>query len=291
MSNGQLQVKRYPGATLSAINTALQDLRSGTTDFQSVSVHIFTAEFPVVHAMQYFFYDYPNMTVPYEVFWDTYNHFPEIQAPFKKHGLRPLCTVVPGDTKLHSRKPIRRISDLKNLQVGIGGAYLIPVAKEFGAMPSNISYLEFYQALQKGIITACTFNDEFLKVAKLAEVTKYTTSLGGSFDACGGIFSVREETWNKLPPNIQKLFTDNLKEFQLDMIRTIQAANDGAKKSAQEGGHEFIDWPAEDRAKWYATCEKVARAESAVLDKQGHPMTKIFEYTRTAKPKFESKGK
>jgi TRAP-type transport system periplasmic protein len=290
MSNGQLQVKRYPGGTLSAINTALQDLRTGTTDFQSVSVHIFTAEFPVVHAMQYFFYDYPNMTVPYEVFWETYHQFPEIQAAFKKQGLLPLCTIVPGAVQLHARKAIRRLADLKNLQVGIGGAYLIPVVKELGGMPSNISYLEFYQALQKGIITACTFNNEFLKVAKLAEVTKYSTSLGGSYDACGGIFCVREETWNKLPPDLQKLFKETLKDFQLDYIRTIETINEDAKKSTAQGGHEFIEWPAEDMAKWYAACEKVARSEAAQLDKQGNPLTKIFEFTRTMKLKYEPKG-
>jgi TRAP-type transport system periplasmic protein len=291
LSGGQLKIKRYPGATLSAINTALQDLRAGSTDFQSVSVHIFTAEFPITHTMQYFWYDYPNTVLATQVFWETYNHFPEIQGEFKKQGVMPLCTIVPGAMQLHSRKAVGKVDDVKNLQVGIGGAYLIPVFKDFGAMPSSISYLEFYQALQKGIIDATTFNNEHLKVGKLAEVTKYTTSLGGSYDACGGIFSVREETWKKLPPNIQKIFNESLMDLRMSYGKGVEAANEEGKKFALEKGHQFLEWSPDDMKKWYAVCEKVARSEAAKIDKEGYPLTKIFEYTRTVKAELESKEK
>ncbi len=291
LSNGQLKVKIYTGGTMTAMNTALQDLRSGTTDFQNVSVHVDTAVFPITHTMQYFWYGYVNMATAIQVFLDTYNHFPEIQAEFKKQGVIPLIPIAPGAMQLHSRKAINRIDDLKNVQVGIGGGFLIPVIKELGGKPASISYIEFYQALQKGIIDAVTFNYEFLKVSKLAEVTEYTTDLGGSYDASGGIFCIREETWKKLPPNIQKIISESLDDLRISFYKGVVASDEEGKKFALEKGHKFIEWPSQDMKKWYATAEKVARSEAAKLDKQGFPLTKIFEYTRTVKAKLESKEK
>ncbi len=285
MSNGQVKFKIYPGGTLSAINTALYDLRAGSTDFQTVSAHIFTAEFPITHTMQYFWYDYPDLALANKVFWQTFDHFPEIQAQFA--GLKPFCIIVPGDMQLHSRKAVRRLSDLKGIEIGIGGAYLLPVFQKFGASPSDIIYMEFYTSLQKGIIDACTFNNEFLKAMKLAEVTKYTTWLGGSYDASGSTLCIREEAWKNLPPNIQKLFNETVEDLRQDYIKTIKAVNDGGKKFALDKGHEFIEFRGEDLEKWYAACEEVARSEAAKLDKRGYPGTKIFEYTRKAKAELK----
>lgn len=285
MSNGQVKFKIYPGGTRSAINTALYDLRAGTTDFQTVSAHIFTSEFPITHTMQYFWYDYRDLALANKVFWKTFHQFPEIQAQFK--GLKPFCIIVPGDTVLHSRKAVRRLSDLKGMEIGIGGAYLLPVVQKFGASPSSIIYMEFYTALQKGIIDACTFNNEFLKAMKLAEVTKYTTGLGGSYDASGSTLCIREEAWKSLPPNIQKLFNDTVEDLQQDYIKTVNAVNDEGKKFASNMGHEFIELPPEDLAKWRAASEEVARSGAAELDKKGYPGTKIFEYTRKVKAELE----
>ena len=285
MSNGQLKFKIYPGGTLSAINTALYDLQAGSTDFQTVSAHIFTAEFPITHAMQYFWYDYPNLTVANKVFWETYHHFPEIQAEFK--GLKPFSIIVPGAMQLHSKKAVRRLSDLKGMEIGIGGAYLLPIFEAFGASPSDIIYMEFYTSLQKGIIDACTFNLEFLKAMKLAEVTKDTTSLGGSYDASGSTLCMREETWRSLPPDLQALFTKTTEDLQLDYIKTVEAVNEEGKQFAANMGHEFIKFPPEDLKKWHAVCEKVARSAAAELDKKGFPGTKIFEYTREMKAQAE----
>jgi TRAP-type C4-dicarboxylate transport system substrate-binding protein len=285
MSNGQLKFKIYPGGTLSAIDTALYDLQAGSTDFQTISAHIFTAEFPITHTMQYFWYDYGNLALANNVFWKTFNHFPEIQAEFK--GVRPFCIIVPGDIKIHSRKAVRGLSDLKGMEIGIGGAYLIPIFEKFGASPSDIIYMEFYTSLQKGIIDACTFNTEFLKAMKLAEVTKYTTSLGGSYDASGSTLCIREKTWNSLPPNIQELFKKTTEDLQMDYVKSIEAVNEEGKKFALEKGHEFIEFTPEDLKKWYVVCEEVARSEAAELDKKGYPGTKIFEYTRKMKAEIE----
>jgi TRAP-type C4-dicarboxylate transport system substrate-binding protein len=287
MSNGQLEFKIYPGATLSAIDTALYDLQAGSTDFQTVSAHIFTAEFPITHAMQYFWYDYRDLPLASTVFWKTYDHFPEIQAEFAAAEVRPFCLIVPGALQLHSRKAVRRLSDLKGMEIGIGGAYLLPVFEKFGASPSDIIYMEFYTSLQKNIIDACTFNNEFLKAMKLGEVTKYTTGLGGSYDASGSTLCIREEAWKSLPPNIQKLLNENTEDLRQDYFRSIKAVNEVGKKFALDLGHEFIEFPSEDIKKWYTVCEEVARSGAAELDKKGYPGTKIFEYTRKVKAELE----
>lgn len=287
MSNGQLKFKIYPGGTLSAINTALFDLQGGSTDFQSVSAHIFTAQFPIAHTMQYFFYDYRDLGLATKVYWRTYAKFPELQAEFAAAKVRPFSTVVPGAMELHSRKAVRRLSDLKGMEIGIGGTYLIPVVQKFGAVPSNIVYMEFYTALQKNIIDACTFNNEFLKAMKLAEVTKFTTSLGGSYDASGSSFCMREAAWESLPLKLQELVNQTVEDLRLDYVKSIEAVNNAGKQFALGKGHEFIDLPPEDLAKWRAAFEEVARSQAAELDKKGYPGTKIFEYTRKIKAELE----
>jgi TRAP-type C4-dicarboxylate transport system substrate-binding protein len=122
---------------------------------------------------------------------------------------------------------------------------------------------------------------------KLAEVTKYTTSLGGSYDASGSTLCIREEAWKSLPSNIQELFNNTTQDLRIDYIRSIEAINEEGKKFALEKGHEFIELPPEDLKKWYTVCEEVARSEAAELDKKGYPGTKIFEYTRKMKAEIE----
>ena len=112
-------------------------------------------------------------------------------------AVRPLTVFAFPDSGLHSTKRITTADDLKGLKLGVqskmqGDAYQI-----LGAAPVTMTSTDYYQSLQRGLVSGALMSWPGVFVFKLAEVAKYHLDL--PFGPAAGYVIMNKDAYARLP--------------------------------------------------------------------------------------------
>ncbi len=155
-----------------------------------------------------------------------------------------------GAESLVSKKPIRKLSDLKGVKLrapqGIGQDIFLLL----GAAPVNLPGSEVYTALERGVVDASDWGtlsmNEDLGYHKLAPYPMYP----GYHSMPMADFAVNMDQWNALPEDLKKLVEAEVAQFATEMVERNKAADEAVLARADELGFEAIDLPSEERRKF-----------------------------------------
>ena len=90
------------------------------------------------------------------------------------------------------------------------------------------------------------------------ELMKYHTHVGESgTSVTAGSYAMNIETFNSLPPDLQKIILDNSKIWEEEMIEITREEELGGMNAAKEAGHTFIDLTPEEIKLWYDLAKPV----------------------------------
>ena len=84
-------------------------------------------------------------------------------------------------------------------------------------------------------------------------------------------------TWNKLPPDIQKYFDANGEWWALASSQANDKAEAEGLELAKKAGVKFIQLPEADVQKFHASFQAQQIKEAKDLDAKGFPGTKMYE--------------
>jgi TRAP-type transport system periplasmic protein len=177
---------------------------------------------------------------------------------------------------LISTKPVRKVADLKGLQVRASGGN-ITVFNALGASASMVPMADVYTSLEKGSLDAALGPYEPLATFHWADLCHYIARLNLMIAPTVNL-GMNLDTWNKLPQDVQKVFADNLEFYVSKLAEIWEDAQKKGLDEANKKGVEIVDLP--DINLFYAECEKVVRASAAQLDTQGLPGTQVVDETR-----------
>jgi TRAP-type C4-dicarboxylate transport system substrate-binding protein len=101
------------------------------------------------------------------------------------------------------------------------------------------------------------------------------------FDAPASRYCMNLDSYNKLPPELQKLINDMMPQAQSDMVAMLNKINaEGLDWCLKLGPHEVITLPPADLAKFYELAEAEAVKAAKDADAKGLPGTKMFDLAR-----------
>jgi TRAP-type C4-dicarboxylate transport system substrate-binding protein len=147
---------------------------------------------------------------------------------------------------------------------------IVNVLKDLGVEGMASPMPEVYLNLQKGILDGAFVTWGPLMTMRFSEVAKYVTVLN-LYRPHAGMRVMSLKSWNKLSPDIQKVFQNNIEwystESDKDMMRDEQAGKEFGKKN----GVEYIDLPKEDMVKFYGLIQQEAVKAAKNLDAKGIP--------------------
>jgi TRAP-type C4-dicarboxylate transport system substrate-binding protein len=152
--------------------------------------------------------------------------FPEFDKELAANNMKRLTYYGVANIHLISRKPIRKLEDLKGLKVRCSGKLHPVQLKAIGAVPIFIPSVEAYDGLQKGVIDASTCTARWAVSFKYYETpAKYFIRIGLGGDPGMGVMinsgvCIYKETVEK------------------------------SYKVMKEAGVEFIDFPKADLETW-----------------------------------------
>jgi len=286
-SNGQLKFKPFWAATLTS-NTAeaANEIAKGVCDMGFVYSIQAKAGFDITRAELQWFQGVPNIEATEDIFWKIWDQFPELRNEYK--GLKVLAAHGGSPSYLLTKsKPINSMADMKGMTIR-GPVETMAPMKDFGADGVSSPMSEAYQSLDKGIIDGVWAPLETYKSWSFAEVIKYQSNL----NIQRGIYPSRMinlNTWNKLPPNIQKAMEDSIRWWGHETYLEAKKQDDVGEQAAKAKGVQVVNLPESELAKWDNAMAKYVSNSVKDIDAKGLPGTKIYNEIRRLIDEAKSK--
>ena len=275
-TNGRLQFKYYHSGTLIGPRETYSELESGVADGSALFAAYSPHGFEIHKAIAPWMYGIPDDHKRTEIYRKITSKFPEIDAEWT--GVKILRLSTGSAYQLISVKPVHTIDDLKGLSIKVMGQY-VDFIKKCGGEGIPLPMSETFISLQKGVIDGLLAPVETLKTFKFAEVAKYVTILNLTSTTYPGE-GMNWDSWNSLPPDIQKTISDSEEWWLSEYIRVQKSKDDDGIEFAKKMGVEFIELSPKELNRFYDVIKEVCLESAKKLDADGYPGTEMFEEMR-----------
>lgn len=133
----------------------------------------------------------------------------DCQTEFKNKGFVYTASVsTPPYQLITASKPVATPEDIKGLRLRSAGTAFSLWIKTMGAIPTEISFNEEYEALQGGLVDGTVAPPANLVGNRLGEVTKYFTPIPVATFNVTSSFTVRQQVWKDLPEEQRRAIVD-----------------------------------------------------------------------------------
>ncbi|MFH1489561.1 MAG: TRAP transporter substrate-binding protein [Pseudomonadota bacterium] len=272
-TNGRLKIKIYPSQILFKARDAYDGVVNGIADISWGAFSFTPGRFPLNSVMELPFLS-PSPFVGSHALHDLHKIFPEMRAELKDVHLLDLWVSLPYE--IHTvKKPIRAIDDMKGMKfVTQPGARA--AVEGLGAIPVTMPNTNLYQALEKGVADGVVIAYGSFKSFKLYELTKYHTN--AHLAGLPHWLAMNKNTWNRLPKDLQRVLAEVTAEMFPDALtRAVSDEMDEAIEIIKKLGHETIDLPSGELAKWKATGKPAWGKWVKDMEAKGLPGQKVLD--------------
>ncbi len=276
-TNGKVHITPYWGGTLISGKEGKAQLIAGMADIAHATIYS-ESGIEILDKIPMLLASAPNPVEGIRVSRALLAKFPAYQQEVK--DVVTLGFTNAQDVVLISRKPVRKLEDLKGMTVGCALAYE-PLFKAYGASSIMMPPAEQYIALEKGTIDATFLPIETLNSFKFAEVAKFTTTNLKVSSGAKPTQFMNLDSFNKLPPDIQKIFQDSVGFFADAMLKDFDVASQAGIDYGKKMNNEFITLSKEDEAKWLQTIETSQVNAAKGLDALGKPGTEMLKEVKS----------
>ena len=250
-TGNKVQVDIFAGGTLTKAPQCYSGTVKGISDL-GFSLFAYTrGRFPVMAAVDLPM-GYPNGKVASRVAQE----FAKAFKPKELSDVKLLYLHAHGPGLLHTKKPVKKLEDLKGMKIRATGLSA-KIVKALGGVPVAMPQGGTYEALKKGVVEGTFGPMEVLKGWKQAEVIKYTTECYSIGYTTTFFVVMNLDKWNALPADIKKIF-DEVSDKYTDVHGNVWDSTDQeGRKYTLSLGNEIISLSDEESARWRKAVEPV----------------------------------
>jgi TRAP-type C4-dicarboxylate transport system substrate-binding protein len=269
-SGGELKIRLFTAGTLLTAPKIYDGVAEGIADIGFSNISYTFGRFRMTEALDLPL-GFPNAWVSNHVANDFYRQFKPKEWD-KIHMLSMHTS--PVNVVLTATKPVNKMEDLKGMTVR-GQGFIAEVVTALGATSRSIPMAEAYEAMQKKVIEGLMIPMETLRAFRMAEVSKYVTECWPIGQVYTFYLIMNKDKWNKLPPNIQKIFNEY--PFEEKLATTWNEIDIDGKKLGMEKGLKFIELSPDEMKKWKKAVEPVIDNYVKSMTDAGYPTKEIRE--------------
>lgn len=179
---------------------------------------------------------------------------------------------------LYTNKKVEKLEDMKGLKIRSAGGLNTKTIELLGGVPVTMGLPDVYLSMQTGVMDAGILGPSGLLSFKLQEVTKHELklNLGHTLQ----ILTMNNDTWNKLPKDLQQIATDAAKKagrYEADLFMADAAPV--AKMLTERGGTSTALSP-EEEARWVKALTPVFTDYIAELKSKGLAVDELVTIIR-----------
>ncbi len=238
-TDGELKFRMFSGGVLGSEKEVVEQVQLGAVQMTRVSLGTLGPVIPEVNAfnMPFVFRDHEHMrqVIDGEIGQEildkiTNSDFNMVALAWMDGGVR----------NLYTKKPVRKLEDLKGMKIRvIGNPLFIDTLNAMGAQGVAMDTGEIYSALQTGVIDGAENNPPtMLEHNHYREAKNYT--LTGHLILPEPIV-ISKTTWNKLSPEQQEIVKQAAKEAQMEERKLWDEKTEQSVAKLKDAGVEFIE--------------------------------------------------
>jgi TRAP-type C4-dicarboxylate transport system substrate-binding protein len=184
---------------------------------------------------------------------------------------------------LFSSKAVKTLADWKGLLVGCLSPTASAMTKELGASSVTVMWVDMYESLQKIVIEAVIQGTHGGVVTNIPDVCKNVILFYGLSGWNG--FSINLDIWKKMPPNIQKILSEEAIASAEWMNKTVDGElGDKDMKYFKDKGTSVYFVPKAERDRWEKVLAPYKEKQIATLGEFGQKVKKIADEVNKSYP-------
>lgn len=236
LSNGDLQIRIYPDASLGDQKDSLEQVQNGSIALAKSNA----AELEAFHKA------YGAFNYPY-IFNDREHYYKvllsdigkEILNSSKDKGFIGIAYYDGGARSFYAKKAINTPADLKGMKVRVQPSpTAIEMVTVMGANPTPLSFGELYTALQQGVVDAAENNPTALTLSRHGEVAKFYSM--DEHTMVPDVLVISTKVWDKLSDENKKALTQAAEESTLKMKELWAASEKTEVEKAEKMGVTMV---------------------------------------------------
>lgn len=263
-TDGKYKVDVYPGGSLFKSAESLNSVQAGVADLANASISSNAKAVPISSVVFLSSVHFPATkegmiaaTTAHRELMAKYSVMSDEWKNFKQLGWCVGASFIPATKRTKVVVP----DDLKGLKIACG-AVDQDMLKMMGAVPVMVNVPEMYQSIDKGVVDGAIIGWEQLHAERILELTNYFLNYG--FGNIVQTVNWNLNSWNSLPPDIQKTFTDLMRETELKQMDLVLEQSKIAADEIKAAGGKVISVPTPDQMKLWD--KYFASQEAAWLD-------------------------
>ncbi|HKM60888.1 MAG TPA: TRAP transporter substrate-binding protein [Acidisphaera sp.] len=238
-TNGRLDMKLFPANQLGSDTDLLSQVRSGGVEFFNLSTSILATLVPAcgIPNVGFAFKDYDAVWQSMDGKLGDY-----IRGQITKSGIVPVAKMQDNGFRqiTTSTHPITKPDDLHGFKIRVPPApILTSLFSALGAGPTPINFSELYSALQTKIVEGQENPLAIIATTRLYEGQKYCSMTGHVWD--GYWILGNRRAWANLPPDIQKVVTDEFNKSVLEERDDVAKLSMSLRQDLSGKGLQFND--------------------------------------------------
>lgn len=281
-SNGKIRIEKYYGGVLHSAKDGFKAAVNDITDITPAYAIYQAGSFHLHHVLGLPF-AFPNAAVASRVAEELYPKY--FKKEYEAMGVYLANYSVTGAYNLFTKRPVRKIEDLKGMKVRSSGGSGTTMIKLLGGVPVTIPAPEAYAAFQRGVVDGVAFYDTGAVGYRIHEISKYETELNLNNSALAYAFN--RKTFDGFPPEV--------KRYMYTMLRRLnQMSGNGfddqdlvSRKVIEERGTQVIKPSAEELAAWKKAVEPMWEDFIAENEAKGLPARQLVADLRALTKKYE----
>lgn len=275
-SNGRVKFTYYGDEFIKKGTDQLAVVLNGTNDVRDFYPTHQTDDFPLSDIVSMPFF-YPSGEVAAAVGWELIEKY-MLDTEYKE--VKPLWIFVPGIFDFHfSSRPVYKLEDLKHMKFPVHGSVMCGALRALGAEPVEAERDELLSLVERGILDGTTIPWGF--PGGIGDIYKYSTANLRIWTVLKP-FIMNLKTWNRLPPDIQKIFEDcsGLKKSQEVGAAFDKSDREGLEKAKRSGKPELIYLSEDEKARWVEAVQPWIAEWINTMEDRGLPGKAIVEDAR-----------
>jgi TRAP-type C4-dicarboxylate transport system substrate-binding protein len=265
------------GGILYKANATLTSLSDGIADMGWVFTNLESARMPLAQVSTFT----PGVTDNYRLMAEVHNELmdtnPALKAEWDKANVIFLGAMAIDTLHLFTKAPVKNVGDIRGRKISAGGT-IGSWVNAMGAVAVDGALPTFYTDIKTGVSEGGMTVATGALGIKLYEVTPYVTLMNmGTFYA--GALAINKDTYNKLPPEVQKVVREVGREYTAKVAEGVDRAYQMAFKVFREQTNPPVtitEIPAEERLKMFQSMPNIAEGWVKANEARGLPARQVL---------------
>ncbi|MBN2062925.1 MAG: TRAP transporter substrate-binding protein DctP [Deltaproteobacteria bacterium] len=268
-TNGKVEIEEHWNGELVGLFDAYDSILKGVIDMGHILTTMNFDKFPL-DSLLIFNAVNINCHRPSQVWYDLYKKFPKFREPYKDTPLLAFAATPCNGLCTTAKVEIKSLTDCKGLKMPGPGPAPEARLKAVGIVPVSIPPSDTYMAFKTGTLDGLALTLFSLRDFKWGDVLKNTTLV--SINGSPWSYVMSKKAWNRLPPELQKIFEEMVPWTVEHSDRAYNLASRKAMETLpKEFGTKFIELSQEELDKWAELDSKTLDDYIGQINKLGLP--------------------